>query len=184
MQHRPGTRQGLLPGTGSGELHQVQGVVRPAQVDHLASGAGERLTRARTVAALARRVRGDHEVLLGGGFEADVVGHPAGEDSEVGRDTPEAALQVLGVAVGEHAADFVELAHDGLALESAASGGVPGAEHLDRALEGLDLLGADGRGLVQVEARVVGVQGVVESGGPGRRSGLGVQPVVHGAGDG
>lgn len=90
-------------------------------MDHLTGGAGERLTGAGTVPALARRVGRDHEVLLGGGFEADVVGHPAGEDREVGGDAPEAALQMIGVAVGEHAAHLVELAHDGLALESAAS---------------------------------------------------------------
>ena len=72
---------------------------------------------------------------------------------------------MLGVAVGEHAAHFVQLAHDGLALEPAAAGGVPGAEHFDRTLQGLDLLRPDGGGLIAVEPSGVGVQGTVDSGG-------------------
>ena len=120
-------------------------------MDHLAGGAGERLAGPGPVAALACRVRGDDEVLLGGGLQADVVRHPAGEYGEVGGDAPQAPLQMVGVAVGEHAAHLVELAHHGLALQSAAAGGVPGAEHLDRALQGFDLLRPDGRRLVAVE---------------------------------
>ena len=142
-----------LAGAGLGELHQVQRVVGTAQMDHLAGGAGERLAGARPVAALARRMGGDDEVLLGGGLQADVVGHPAGEDGEVGGDAPQPPLEMVGVAVGEHAAHLVELAHHGLALEPAAAGGVPGAEHLDRALQRLDLLRPDGGRLVAVEAR-------------------------------
>lgn len=183
-QHRLRTGQGLVPRAGLGQLHQVKGVVGAVQVDHLAGGAGERLTGARPVAAFPGRVGGDDEVLLGGGFEADVVGHPAREYGEVGGDAPEAALEMVGVAVGEHAAHLVELAHDGLALESAAAGGVPGAEHLDRVLQCLDLLGSHGRGLVPVETGGVGVLGVVGAWSIGRRSGVAVQPFVHGAGDG
>ena len=169
VQHRPGARQRLLAGAGLGELHQVEGVVGPAQVDHLAGRPGERLAGARPVAALAGRMGGDDEVLLGGGFEADVVGHPAREDGQVGGDAPQAPLEMVGVAVGEHAAHLVELAHDGLALEPAAAGRVPGPEHLDRALQCLDLLRPDGGGLVAVEPSGVGVQGVVEAGGRRRR---------------
>ena len=95
VQHGLGARQGLLAGAGRGELHQVQGVVGPAQVDHLAGGPGERLAGARPVAALSGRVGGDDEVLLGGGFEADVVGHPAGEYGEVGGDAPQAPLEMV-----------------------------------------------------------------------------------------
>lgn len=184
VEHGPGTRECLVAGTRLGELHQVQGVVGAAQVHHLACRPGQRLARARTVTALARRVGGDDEVLLGGGFEADVVGHPAREDGEIGSDAPQAALEMVGVAVGEHAAHFVELTHDRLALEAAAPGRVPGTEHLDRALESLDLLGADGRRLVPVVTGVVGVHRIVEPWCVGRQSGVGVQPVVHGAGDG
>lgn len=183
-QHRLRTRQGLVAGAGLGELHQVECVVGAAQVHHLACRPGERLSGARPVAALAGRVGRDDEVLLGGGFEADVVGHPACQDGEVGGDAPQAALEMVGVAVGEHAAHLVELAHDRLALESAAPGRVPGAEHLDRMLQGLDLLGADRRRLVPVETGRIGVQGIVGTWSVGRQSGVAVQPVVHGAGDG
>ena len=151
-------------------------------MDHLARRPGERLAGPRTVAALACRVGRDDKVLLGGGFEADVVGHPAREHGEIGRDAPQAPLEMVGVAVGEHAAHLVELADDRLALESAAPGGVPGAEHLHRALQRLDLLGADGCGLVPVETGLR-EQRIVGTGGVGRRSGVGVQPVVHGTGE-
>lgn len=76
-QHRLRTGQGLVARAGLGELHQVECVVGAAQVHHLARRPGERLSGARPVAALTGRVGGDDEVLLGGGFEADVVGHPA-----------------------------------------------------------------------------------------------------------
>lgn len=184
VQHRLGARQHHVPGTGLGELHQVQRVVGTAQVDHLTGRPGERLARARAVAALACRMGGDDEVLLGGGFEADVVGHPSGEYGEVGGNTPEPALQMVGVAVGEHATHLVELAHDRLALESATPGGVPGAEHLDGPFECFDLLRPDGCGLVPVEAGRVRVEGIVDPWSVGRQHGVGVQPVVHGAGDG
>lgn len=126
-------------------------------------------------------VRGDDEVLLGRGFQADVVRHPAREDGEVGGDAPQAPLEMGWVVVGEHAAHLVELAHHGLALEAAAPGGVPGTEHLDRALQFLHFLRPDGGGLVAVEPGGVGVQGLVEVGGIGREGRVGVQPVVHGA---
>lgn len=88
---------------------------------------------------------------------------------------------MLGVAVGEHASHLVQLSHDSLALQPAAAGRVPGPEHLDRALQFLDLLRPDGGGLVTVEPGGVGVQGVVEIGCVGREGRIGVQPVVHGA---
>ncbi len=83
--------------------------------------------------------------------------------------------------VGEHAAHFVELSHYRLALQPATAGRVPGAEHLHRALQFLDLLRPDGGGLIAVEPSGVGVQGIVESGSVGLQSRIGVQPVVHGA---
>ncbi|SCE37693.1 hypothetical protein GA0115249_120127 [Streptomyces sp. PpalLS-921] len=184
VQHGLGARQGLLPRAGLGQFHEIQCFVGASQMDHLTGRPGQRLTGARPVAALARRVGGDDEVLLGGRFEADVVGHPSREYGEVGGDAPQAALEVFGVAVGEHAAHLVELAHNCLALESAAAGGVPGPEHLHGALQGLDLLGPDRCGLVPVEAGVLRVEGAVGPGRPGGRGGIGVQPVVHGAGDG
>lgn len=88
------------------------------------------------------------------------------------------------MVVGEHAADLVELADDGLALESAASGRVPGTEHLYGALQGLDLLGADRCGLVAVVARWVGLESVPEVPGLLGQGGVGVQPVVHGVAEG
>lgn len=183
-QHRLRTGQGLVAGAGFGELHQVERVVGAAQVHHLACRPGERLSGARPVAALAGRVGGDDEVLLGGGFEAYVVGHPARQDGEVGGDAPQTPLEMIGVAVGEHATHLVELAHDRLALESAAPGRVPGTEDLDRVLQCLDLLGADRCGFVPVETGGIGVQGIVGPWSVGRQSGVAVQPVVHGAGDG
>lgn len=88
------------------------------------------------------------------------------------------------MVVREHAADLVELTDHGLALESAPSGGVPGAEHLHRALQRLDLLGADGGGLVAVVARRVGLEGVTEGLRGLGGGGIGVEPVVHGVGEG
>lgn len=92
------------------------------------------------------------------------------------------------MAVGEHAADLVELAHHGLALKPATAGSIPGAEHLDRALQRIDLLRPHGGRLVAVEADLVEfVEGVgsergVVAWGAGRCR-IGVQPVVHGAGE-
>lgn len=85
------------------------------------------------------------------------------------------------MAVGEHAAHLVELAHHRLALEAAAAGRVPGPEDLDGALQLRDLLRADGGGLVAVETGGVGVQGVVQGGAVRPEDRVGVQPVVHGA---
>ena len=150
------------------------------EVHHLPGRPGQRLAGPRPVAALARGVGGDDEVLLGGGFQADVVRHPAGEDRQVGGHAPQPPLQMRRMAVGEHAAHLVELAHDRLALQPAAAGGVPGAEDLDRALQRLDLLRADRGGLVAVVVGGVGVQGIVEYRGVGREGRVGVQPVVHG----
>lgn len=95
------------------------------------------------------------------------------------------------MTVGKHAADLVELADHGLALEPAAAGGVPGAEDLHGAFQRVDLLGADGRRLVAVEADLVVAVRRFEAGdgerigvcrGTGARCRVGVQPVVHGAG--
>lgn len=152
--------------------------MRLAEVDHLPGGAGQGLARARPVAALAGRVRGDDEVLLGRRFEAHVVGHPARQHRQVGRHPPQPPLEVVRVVVGEHAAHLVELADDGLALEPAASGGVPGPEDLHGTLQGLDLLRADRGGLVAVVTRRIGLEGVARAlRVPG---GVGVEPVVHG----
>lgn len=181
VEHRPGTRQGLVAGSGLGELHEVECVVGPAEVHHLTGRPGQGLPGARPVAALPRRVRGDDEVLLGRGFEADVVRHPAREDGQVGSDAPQAPLEMVGVPVAEHAAHFVELAHHRLALQAATAGRVPGPEHLDGALQFLDLLRPDGGGLIAVEPSGVGVQGVFETWGVGREGRIGVQPVMHGA---
>lgn len=85
------------------------------------------------------------------------------------------------MAVGEHAAHLVELAHHCLALQAAAPRGVPFAEHLDGALQRVDLLRPDGGRLVTAEACRIGVQGIAEPGGVGGEYGVGVQPVVHGA---
>lgn len=148
---------------------------------HLAGRPRQRFPGAGAVAALVRGVRGDDEVLLRRGLQTHVVGHPARQDREVGGDAPQAPLELGWMVVGEHAAHLVELAHDRLALEAAATGGVPGPEHLDRALQFLDLLGPDGRGLVAVESGGFRVQWVVEVGGVGPERGVGVQPVVHGA---
>ncbi|CAM5407584.1 hypothetical protein SANTM175S_09092 [Streptomyces antimycoticus] len=183
-EHGPGARQRGLARTGLGQRHQIQGVVRAAQVDHLPGGPGERLARPGAVAALAGRVGRDDEVLLGGGLQADVMGHPAGEHRQVGRHPPQSALQMLGVAVGEHAAHLVELADHGLALESAAAGRVPGAEDLDRGLQGVDLLGADRGGLIAVEAHGLDGQGIVGTGRVGGEGGVGEQKLAHGTGDG
>ncbi len=150
-------------------------------MDHLAGRTRERLARAGPVPSLTGRVRGDDEVLLGRGFQADVVRHPAREDGQVGGYAPQAPLEMGWVTVGEHAAHLVELAHHGLALEPAAAGRVPGAEHLDRALQFLDLLRPDGGGLVTVEPSGVGVQGMVGAGRVDSQGRVGVQPVVHGA---
>lgn len=62
-------------------------------MDHLTGRPGQRLAGLWPVAALARRVGGDDEVLLRGGFEADVVGHPPGEYGEIGGDAPQAPLE-------------------------------------------------------------------------------------------
>lgn len=88
------------------------------------------------------------------------------------------------MVVREHAAHLVELSDHGLALEAAASGGVPGAEDVHRAFQGLDLLGADGRGLVAVVARRVGLEGIGVAVRVLRAGGVGVEPVVHGVADG
>ncbi len=112
------------------------------------------------------------------------MGHPAREHREVGGDAPEPALEMGGVVVGEHPAHLVELAHDGLALEAAAPGGVPGAEDLDGVLQFVDLLRADGRRFVAVPARLLGVEGVALVRPVGREDGVGVEPVVHGGAEG
>lgn len=89
------------------------------------------------------------------------------------------------MVVGEHAAHLVQLAHDGLALEATAPGGVPGPEDFHRALQRFDLLGTDGRGLVAVVARGIGLEPVpAEAWRGGGGQGVGVQPVVHGVGEG
>lgn len=88
------------------------------------------------------------------------------------------------MVVGEHPAHLVELADDRLALEATSSGGVPGAEHLDGAFQCLDLLGADGRGLVAVVARGVGLERAPEALRLLGEGGVGVEPVVHGVGEG
>lgn len=87
------------------------------------------------------------------------------------------------MVVGQHPADLVQLAHDGLSLEPAASGGVPGAEHLDGTFQCLDLLRADRGGLVAVVARRVGLEGIPEVLRLLGEGWVGVEPVVHGVAD-
>lgn len=182
VEHRPGARQHVVPGAGLGQFHQVEGVVGPSEMDHLTGRPGQRLAGPRPVAALTRRMGGDDEVLLGRRLQADVVRHPAREDREVGRDAPQAPLEMGGVTVGEDAAHLVELSHDSLALQPATAGRVPGPEHLDRELQFVDLLRADGSGLVAVEPGRVGVveEGMVDDRSVGGEGGVGVQPLVHG----
>lgn len=182
VEHRPGARQHVVAGTGLGEVHQVEGLVGPAQVDHLPGRPGERLARPRPVTALACGMGGDDEVLLRGGLQTHVVRHPAREDGEVGRDAPQAPLEMGGVVVGEDAAHLVELSHHGLALQPASAGRVPGPEHLHRALEFVHLLRPDGCRLVAVEIGRVGMveEGMVDDRSVGGEGGVGVQPLVHG----
>ncbi|CAM5649863.1 hypothetical protein SBADM41S_12038 [Streptomyces badius] len=168
------------------ELQQVQGTSsgRP-QVHHLARRRGQRLPRAPAESPPCRRagVRGDgHERYL---LRRGVRGRRRATSSpprtaRLAATPHRRRWRWAWVAVGEHAAHLVELAHDRLALESAAPGRVPGAEDLDRMLQGLDLLGADRCGLVPVETGGIGVQRVVGPWRVGRRSGVAVQPVVHG----
>ncbi len=156
---------------------------------HLPGGAGQRLARPGLVPGLPGRVHRHHEVPLGGGLQADVVRHPPGQHREVGRDPPQPSCQGVRVTIGQHAADFVELADHSLPLEPAAASGVPGPEHVDGGLQGLHLVQADRPGVVEVV------------GGQGRRAGaahrrarvlgrvaaaplVAGHPVVQGAGDG
>ncbi len=185
-QHGPGPGQGGLPGAAVGDPDQVQRLAGTAQVDHLPGGPGQRLPGPGPVAGLPGGVDRLDEVALGGGLQADVVGHPAGQDGEVGGDAPQPPGERRGVRVGQHPADLVELADNRLALEAAAAPGVPGPEDVHRRLQRLDLVQADGAGLVEVAGRQGRRAGAAHEGDGvlARRRVLLGHPLVEGFGDG
>ncbi len=161
-------------------MDQLQGVLGPAQVDHLAAHAGEHIGAQRPVARFLGGVQGEHEVLLGGGLEPDVVRHPAGQFGEFGGDLEQPPAGGLGLGFLEEVGHLVQLADDRLAAQSAAALGVPLPEH-------------DGGGLQQVQlgpgeppARAGGGGDGLGLGlGPGQRGGRGGhEPALHGLDEG
>ncbi|GAA3081693.1 hypothetical protein GCM10020254_27600 [Streptomyces goshikiensis] len=129
-----------------GEVDEFQGVLGAAEVDHLAAHVGEDVRAQRLVPGLLGGVQGEDEVLLRGRVQADVVAHPAGQFGELGGDLEEPLHDRGRVVLLEQVGDLVELAHDGLAAQSAAALGVPLAEHHGGGFEEVELRPGQPRG--------------------------------------
>lgn len=155
-------------------MDQFEGVVGPAEVDHLAAHAGQDVRAERLVTGFLGGVQGEDEVLLGGGLEAHVVAHPARELGQFGSAAEQPLRGGGGLRLLEQVGDLVELTDHGLAAQSAAALRVPLAEHR-------------GGGLQQVELRA-GEPGGAAGGGRVRLSGGGGhdghQPALHGFDEG
>lgn len=139
IQHRLRTGGGAVAAAVLREVDQLQGVVGAAQVDHLAAHAGEDVAAERLVPDFLGGVQGEHEVLLGGGLEADVVAHPARQLGQFGGAAEEALGGGSGLGLLEQVGDLVQLPDDGLAAQSAAALGVPLPEHRGGRLQEVQL---------------------------------------------
>ncbi len=178
IQHGLDAGARAVPAAVLGEVDELQGVLGPAEVDHLAAHVGEHVGAERPVAGLLGGVQGEHEVLLRGGLEPHVVRHPARQLGEFGGDLEQPLGGGLGLRLLEEVGDLVELADDGLAAQPAAALGVPLPEH-------------HGGGLQQVQLRLGEPAAGARRGGgdvrlgPGQRGGRGGdEPALHGLDEG
>ena len=176
IQHGLGARARAVPAAVLREVDQLQGVVGPPEVDHLAAHAGQDVRAQRLVAGLLGRVQGEDEVLLGGGLEPHVVRHPAGEFGQLGGDLEQLAGGGLGLGLLEEVRHLVQLADDRLAAQAAAALGVPLPEHHGGGLQQLQL----GLGEPAGAARRRPGLGLLAAG----RAGTGHEPALHGLDEG